>query len=371
MDMKIRNLFLFSVVIAAVIAPVSAFEAVAGKETQGTAVKGKNLLVNGTMFVVKGICYQPTPVGESEDGAWRTNPHTSIPIYERDFPMIKALGANTICTWREASPWLLDIAEKNGIKVIAGYFVDPRDNLSDAVTRKKIISDFEKYIRELKKSKSYNAVLFYSIGNRLASYVFSGSPSDVYSLFNEMAKRARGAGAGRPVAIIGNRGEYIGKNGIASDDDIKNIDIIGTRVYFKSSEKYEVFLSSPDGLNAKTSKPIWIAQFGYDTYDNRNSKEDAGTQAKNTLPLVNFICNEASHSELTIGGTLMEYSDEWCRMGSNQKTHDSVGYPDAEILPDGFGNEEWWGVVSIADNGEAADVVSQRPIYYELQKIWR
>ncbi len=71
----------------------------------------------------------------------------------------------------------------------------------------------------------------------------------------------------------------------------------------------------------------------------------------------------------------MAYSDEWWKGSEfggcgNKYTHDySCGHGDFPT-PDGWSNEEWYGVMRTVDNGNDADIMEPRKLYYELQKLW-
>jgi hypothetical protein len=60
----------------------------------------------------------------------------------------------------------------------------------------------------------------------------------------------------------------------------------------------------------------------------------------------------------------MAYSDEWWKAGA-PLTQDDGGYA-TDNHPDGFSNEEWWGMVAVEDNGSAPDIVHPRLAYYAL-----
>src|SRR5436190_1324348 len=55
------------------------------------------LLLEGRPFTVRGVVYQPTPIGEdptSSDSPFST--YSDPRIRQRDFPLLQKLGANTI-----------------------------------------------------------------------------------------------------------------------------------------------------------------------------------------------------------------------------------------------------------------------------------
>jgi hypothetical protein len=83
-------------------------------------------------------------------------------------------------------------------------------------------------------------------------------------------------------------------------------------------------------------------------------------------------------SDVCVGSTLMEYSDEWWKAPGSYGDHDWGGfYVDkyAHSAPDGYANEEWWGIVEIAPDGtwstpDGIDDVRPRNVYYELALIF-
>src|SRR4051812_4960872 len=65
---------------------------------------GRQLIVNGQPFTVKGVNYSPAPAGHSVSGAGTNciGPYqwwTDRPTYLADFPQILTLGANPIRTY--------------------------------------------------------------------------------------------------------------------------------------------------------------------------------------------------------------------------------------------------------------------------------
>jgi len=99
-------------------------------------VSGRQLVVNGQTFSIKGVNYSPIPEGSAGDGTpgclddsqWWTNQAT----YVADFPLIHQLGANTIRTYSTMNDVsagnialvraMLDKAQANGLYVIMAYY---------------------------------------------------------------------------------------------------------------------------------------------------------------------------------------------------------------------------------------------------------
>jgi hypothetical protein len=91
-------------------------------------VQGTQILVDGEPFFIKGVIYSPSPMGSHPAWTW---PHGDffIPQYQnlwdRDFPMLQNLGANTIriSGWNNDLDhgYFLDKAHQAGLKVIVTF----------------------------------------------------------------------------------------------------------------------------------------------------------------------------------------------------------------------------------------------------------
>ncbi|MBI5585476.1 MAG: hypothetical protein HY892_16840, partial [Deltaproteobacteria bacterium] len=88
----------------------------------------------------------------------------------------------------------------------------------------------------------------------------------------------------------------------------------------------------------------------------------------------------AAHGQTCVGGTILSYSDEWwkaryatdpgCTPDPDPGVQGRCGFQ-TDAQPDGYANEEWWGLVRIRDNGTGPDSVEPRAAYYRLQTLWK
>jgi len=328
------------------------------RSTGPVGIAGRDLLVNSQPFLIKAVGYQPIPVG-FDFKTW--DPSNKL-IYQRDLPILKTMGVNAIKTWSKVTKELLDIADESGIKVCAGYYVETTLNLSDSAVRQNLINDFSNYVTAF---KNHPALIMWVIGNEQNYY--NGDNADWYALVNEMAKAAYliEGNAYHPVAI--NNGDifnvsYARKK--ADDASLSYVDMWALNVY-RGVSFGELFYDS--NRRGRTSKPIFIAEYGVDAYDNTNSKEDQTSQSLWDCGAYNEIAFIAECS----GGALMEYSDEWWKLGV-PSVHDNSGFPWPEgRQPDNFSNEEWYGIVSIKANAPGADIVAPRKVYTDLGQRFR
>src|SRR5215217_5711948 len=78
------------------------------------SVRGKFIFVGGEKFYVRGVTYGTFRPGE--DGSQYPHPE----VVERDFTQMAANGINGVRTYTVPSRWLLDAAQRHGLRVMAG-----------------------------------------------------------------------------------------------------------------------------------------------------------------------------------------------------------------------------------------------------------
>ncbi len=324
------------------------------QSTGPVQISGRQLLINGNPYQVRGVCYQPTPIGV--DGQFGLSDDTRI--FQRDFPLLNQMGSNTIRTWGKVNTNLLNYANQYNTKVVAGFWVDYNANLWDPTTRNNIISDFRDYVGQY---KDHPALLAWGLGNE--QNYFNGNNSAWYSLTNEMAKAAyeiEGPGY-HPVSIINGEINNIGDPtpGTETDDaSLDYIDMWASNVY--RGYNFGNFFQDYAG---KSQKPLLISEYGIDAWDNANGQEYPETQSEWNKHQWEQI---KAANGISVGGTIMAYSDEWWKAG-NPWSQDYGGYIINGAHPDGYSNEEWWGLVKVKYNGLGQiDTVIPRETFYTL-----
>lgn len=328
------------------------------RSTGPVQVAGKALSVNGQPYVIKGVGYQPTPIGTTISQSIIDFIYTDSQILARDMPILRSMGANTIRTWSQPPDQsLLDACYNGGvqpIRVIVGYWVPqyPGINYSDPATAAAIEVDFRALINQF---KSHPALLAWGIGNE-NNLNYGRSLSEWYALANDLAGAAyEEEGASYHPCIVVNGGlQDLGDTAQGSDDAAMSmVDIWGVNAY--PGESFHCFFRYFDQISAK---PAIVTEYGIDVFDNRAQSEYEAVQAQ-------FVV--AQWRELRagcLGGTAMAYSDEWWKAGE-PATHDPGGYGTA-AHPDGYSNEEWWGILRPIDSGAAPDELVPRQAYQAL-----
>lgn len=114
----------------------------------------KKLFVNGEAFTIRGVGYRPVPIGADPEttppyGDYFTSNYS--PIYDRDLPLLRGMGANTILlsNWNNEADHtdFLNKAYNNGVKPIYSiitFHMDPLlyPDVTSPEAREKIKVDF-------------------------------------------------------------------------------------------------------------------------------------------------------------------------------------------------------------------------------------
>ena len=337
--------------------------------TGNVKVVGRDLIVNGMKYTVKSVGYAPVPIGQTPDWGYDITVHPELRA--RDFPLIRAMNANTIRTWGKVGQGsFLDDAWNNGtkpIRVIMGYWMGNDKDYTNQAVRDSVKADFSSYVQTY---KNYPAVLVWAIGNEENHFYANGDNlkhAAYFSLVNEMAELAyqiEGANY-HPVMAVSlefpNEMTTVGSVAGGSDDaSIPYVDMWGINHYPGAS-----FGNFFNTYNSKTARPLIITEFGIDAFNNSAQSEYESVQATWDVNLWNEIKSNA------VGGSLMEYCDEfWKSYGGSVSVHDDGGYVTTSH-PDFFSNEEWWGIVRTVDNGSGIDIMQPRQAYYALKEVWK
>ena len=139
---------------------------------QRAKVVGRQLLVDGEPFLVRGMCYSPIPINESvyfaPYGDYFSADYSFI--WLRDLPAIKAMGANVlrIYGWQPDTDHtaFLDAAYNAGLYVMATFYMgdETETPVSTASDRRAVIKTFT---AEVAKYSDHPSLLFWSFGNEL------------------------------------------------------------------------------------------------------------------------------------------------------------------------------------------------------------
>ncbi|MDP2938050.1 MAG: glycoside hydrolase family 2 TIM barrel-domain containing protein [Candidatus Omnitrophota bacterium] len=364
------------------------------------------LLVNNKPYIIKGITYTPTKVGESPDEGTMTNwmeddfnrngridgPYDAFVDKNRnnlqdkdepdvgDFHLMKEMGINTIRWYHQpfkANKELLRNLYKNyGIRVIMGDFLGkyalgsgatwyPGTDYNNEEHKKNMIESVTRMVLEFKDEPF---ILFWLLGNENV-YGFACNankePDAYFKFVNEVAKAIKAIDPQHPVAICSGDTLFLDKFG----KDCPDIDIFGTNAY--RGDYGFGFLWRQ--VKEEADKPAFITEFGCPAYaEGRTPDEAEDLQAEYHRGAWEDIeDNMAFHGGggNAIGGVAFEWLDEWWK-AYEPSIHDTKGLFTGPF-PDGYMHEEWLGVCSQGDGKLSPFLRQLRKSYYMYKKMWR
>jgi hypothetical protein len=289
------------------------------------------------------------------------------------------MGANTIRLWGWNNTAdhtdFFSTAYNDGtdpIYVIVTFWMEPSayPDISSTTARARIKSDFREMVAA---NKNYPGVLMWAIGNELnAPWMYGDRFDDLFSLINEMAQEAHLEEEGSPHPVTAP---------LADIDLLDTIDNYDSAMSYLDVWSVQVFRGISFGSLFKdyegiSAKPLIITEYGIDAYDTENGDEYEKLGVSHQAIYAEALWEEVeTNSDICCGSSIMEYCDEWWKgkygypPDYDPWLHSAAGYP-TESHPDGYSNEEWWGVMRTKDNGSEPDIMEPRVVYHTLQLLW-
>jgi len=364
------------------------------EESTGPVVISKTdnkLYVDGEPFPVKGVGYQPTPVGRTPP------PSDDSRFYDRDFPLIADAGFNTIRSWGLPGRNILTKAEQYDLKVIAGFWINKVD-FTQASQQNSIEQNFRNFVNAYKYEDS---ILMWALGNEISlsfdeiAATYGRSKTDIanefYKLCNRLAEVAYEieGDSYRPVMIVNGGLLYLGESEFGGhDEQLPFIDVWGVNAYYRDFHNIDFFGQRGSFFNfykQRSDKPLVLTEYGADAYRTGSGRDPSGEDEEAQAQWVVANTQQIlAASDICLGGTIIEYSDEWWKDSAGSAWDHDTG-PEADWgvnLPDGYANEEYWGIVRIADDGrdylehpwntagDGLDEIDPRKAYYDLKELF-
>jgi len=329
---------------------------------------GRQILIDGEPLQVRGVCYQPTPIGDNPSqsppyGDYFTTSYAAI--HDRDLANLRAMGANVIRVYgwstTDDHTAFLDKCWNGGvapIRVLVNRWINPFTDWSSSAAVAAITKQFTDIDSRL---GDHPAVLGIVLGNEANIQNGNGTNPAFWTAMNTIAGAIKAQTPGRLVSMaITDAVPQIAARDAAMD----NLDFWCVQVYRGTT--FGTFFTE---YAAASSKPLILTEFGIDAYDHQagapypdNGAFVAGVAADLWAELV-------ANADIASGACYFEYLDEWWKGGS-ASAHDTGGFAIGGF-PDGFANEEWWGLFSVARGAAGQpDALTPRATYETLQTLW-
>lgn len=349
---------------------------------------------NNAPFVIRGVCYSPTPIGET---VWEYNLGGDLNSpWLTDADLMQAMGANTIRIYNKGTETDQEDFKKfirQMYKLYSIYTVFPLPlnmhgaNFSSsefkARMKKEILDTVEEY-------KGTPGILLWLLGNEIDYFFYddkafwdtkemqkltpfqraSSRARMVFEFLNELAADIREADGRHPVGVS------LGKTDFFSliKDGLTNVDYIGLNYYQGRN------FSSVWSMARRAEKPVLITEFGYDAYHTKKKAEDETGQAKFIVNLWNDLKKQVvteTPRGLCLGGCVFEWSDEWWKYEyGDPRKHDTEGtWANTawfDYNPNNPNNvqEEWFGICRVQAGTNGLDARIPRIVYHKFKELW-
>lgn len=363
------------------------------------------LLVDEKPFMIKGLTYTPTPVGESPDEgtleSWTKQDINKNGIidspYESwidknfnnfqdktelkigDFKLMKEMGVNCLRLYHQPfalnKDLLRQMYQEYGIYVMLGDFLgkyvlgsnatwEEGTDYDNPVHKKNMLESVKKMVLEY-KDEPY--ILIWLIGNENVYGLGCNAdkkPESFFKFVNEAALLIKSLDPyKRPVAVASGDTIYL-------DVFAKNcpdVDIFGTNSY---RGKYG-FLELWDSVKECADKPVMITEYGVPSYGYGYSREEAEKYQSNyhKAAWIDIFCNSCGYGAgNALGSFIFEWIDEWWK-AYEPYYHDTAKLSAGPFL-DGHYYEEWFGLCSQGDGKNSPFLRQLKKVYYTYKQLW-
>lgn len=361
------------------------------------------LIVDKKPYIIKGVCYNPIPIGQNHEYDWWSDENKPWIV---DGRLMQEMGINTVRIYQAGEnaetvkKGIKDLYELYGIRTILGHWLGfweyPCPFYGDR--------DFQERIKKevlgmVSNYKDEPGILLWILGNEnnYSSFgrVNPWSSDEIdketdpqkknylrakiyYSFVNDLAREIRRIDPNHPVAL-GN-GELLGLD--IANKACPDIDMVACIIY-----RGRTFGNLFQSLKATFDKPILLSEFGADSYDAYLNKEDQNMQAffleSQWRQIYENLAKNKKGAGNCIGGAMFEWTDEWWKHNDASldtwKAHDTESYWsngsyyfDIKAKGNKNMNEEWFGIVALSEEQESGlNKRIPRKSYYVLREFWK
>ncbi len=247
-------------------------------------VQGKFFWTGGEKFYLRAVSYGP--FAAASHGAQ----FPERDMIERDFALIRELGANTIRTFTVPPLWLLDRAEAHGLRVLVGI---PWSQHVAFLDSPQVIAHIRETIRRaVRDSAAHRAIFAYMIGNEIPADIVRWHGKERVEAFLHQLRDAVKTIA--PEALVSYANfpptEYL---------DLAEIDFVCFNVYLHDEEAFRRYLGRLQNL--ASDRPLVLTEHGIDSH-----RLGADTQAE----ILAWQVRAAFESGVA-GTCVFSWTDDW------------------------------------------------------------
>jgi len=250
--------------------------------------RGKFLFVGEEKLYIRGVTYGTFRPNEREEDL-----HDREQV-DRDFAQMAATGINAVRVYTVPPRWLLDCAQRHGLRVMVGLPWEQHITFLDDERRARDI--VERVRQGVRSCAGHPAVLCYAVGNEIpASIVRWHGARAVESFLRRLYHAARDEDPGGLVTYVNfPTTEYL---------DLSFLDFLCFNVYLESREQLEPYLAHLQVIAG--DRPLVMAEIGLDS--RRNGEQE---QARVLAWQLESIFRGGA-----AGAFVFAWTDEWHRGG--------------------------------------------------------
>jgi tetratricopeptide (TPR) repeat protein len=359
------------------------------------------MIVNNKPFIIKGITYSPTTVGQSPDNGTLTNwmednPNPAFTAWmdknqndkqdpdepsEGDFSLMKKMGVNALRIYHHPMKLNKDLLKKMydqyGFMVIMGDYVgkyaigsgaswSEGTDYDNPEHQKKMMESVKEMVMEYKDQPF---ILMWLLGNENNYGVASNAdkkPESYYKFTNEVAKMIKSIDPNHPVAVCNGDILFLDKFGKNAPD----VDAYGANVYRGDYG----FGSYWQQITEVTGKPAFVTEYGAPAYSGPGLTIEEALDAQADYHKGNWLdilYNSGAYEDgegNAIGGIAFEWLDEWWK-NYEPSIHDTK----ADVVgpfPGGYYYEEWFGILGQGKGKNSPFQREPRKVYYMYKDLW-
>jgi len=307
--------------------------------TKAVSISGRQLLVDNTPYLIKGVCYHPVPKGGSV---------REFDNLTEDLALMVEAGINTIRVYSPIDDLnVLDEIYDAGLKIIIGFGYNQQGNYD-------ILSG--SFITYVNKYKNHKSILFWELGNEYNYHPewFKDDIKNWYAAMNSAASLIHQNDINHPVATA--HGELPDSLALSLSP---NIDVWGMNVY-RWDNPGSIFSE----WEAISSKPMYLSEAGADSYMKiaKNGYEQGINEKVQADATKNILISVLKNTQICSGVTVFSFVDGWWKAGEPDIQNPGGWAPNSSGVPyDGTPNEEYWGIVDMERNKKKVfDVVKEK-----------
>jgi glycosyltransferase involved in cell wall biosynthesis len=250
--------------------------------------KGKFISIGDEKFWACGVTYGT--FGPSQTGSGYPLPE----VVERDFAAIALNGMNAVRTYTVPPRWLLDTAQKHGLRIMVGISWEQHIAFLDDRKQAKAIA--ARFHQEIRTCAGHPSILCYSVGNEIpASIVRWHGRRRIERFIESLYRIAKSEDPEGLVTYVNfPTTEYL---------QLPFLDLVCFNVYLEHQDRLEAYLYRLQNIAGE--RPLMMTEIGLDS--RRNGEEE---QARSIDWQVG-----AAFSVGCAGAFVFSWTDEWHRGG--------------------------------------------------------